>query len=40
MNIDCKLSFDYHIGNISKKAGAKLNALTRVAQYINNEKSA
>ena len=38
MNIDCKLSFDYHIGNISKKAGAKLNALTGVAQYINNEK--
>ena len=40
MNIDCKLSFDYDIGNISKKAGAKLNALTGVAQYINNEKIA
>ena len=38
MNIDCKLSFDDHIGNICKKAGAKLNALTRVAQYRNTEK--
>ena len=39
INIDCKLSFDDHIGNICKKAGAKLNALTRVAQYMNTEKS-
>ena len=39
INIDCKLSFDDHIGKICKNAGAKLNALTRVAQYINTEKS-
>ena len=37
MNIDCKLSFDDHIGNICKKAGAKLNAFTRVA-HMNTEK--
>ena len=32
------LSFDDHIENISKKAGANLNALTRVEQYMNTEK--
>ena len=37
IKIDCKLSFDDHIGNICKKARAKLNALTRVAQYMNTE---
>ena len=31
IKIDCKLNFDDHIGKICKKAGAKLNALTRVA---------
>ena len=40
MNIDCKLSFGDHIENICEKAGAKLNAFTRVAQYMNTEKSA
>ena len=40
INIDCKLSCNYHIENICKMASAKLNALTRVAQYINTEKSA
>ena len=40
MNIDCKLSFDDHIRNMCKKAVAKLNALTRAAQYMNTEKSA
>ena len=39
IKIDHKLSFDDHIGNMCKKAGAKLNALTRVAQYVNTEKS-
>ena len=34
---DCKLSFDDHIENTCKKAGKKLNALTRVAQYMNTE---
>ena len=38
IKIDCKLSFDDHLGNMCKKAGAKLNALTRVAQYMNTEK--
>ena len=38
ININCKLSFDDHIRNIYKKAGVKLNALTRVAQYMNTEK--
>ena len=37
INIDCKLSFDDHIGNLWKKAGAKLNALTSEAQYMNTE---
>ena len=39
-NTHCKLRFDDRIGNVWKKAGAKLNALTRVAQYMNAEKSA
>ena len=39
IKIDHKLSFDDHIGNMCKKAGVKLNALTRVAQYVNTEKS-
>ena len=38
INVNCKLSFDNHIRDIRKKAGAKLNALTRVAQYMNTEK--
>ena len=38
IKIDCKLSFDHHIGNMCKKADEKLNALTRVAQYMNTEK--
>ena len=37
IKIDCKLKSDDHIENISKKAGAKFNALTRVAQYMNTE---
>ena len=40
IKIDCKLSFDDHIGYICKNAGTKLNALIRVAQYIKTEKSA
>ena len=40
IKIDCKLNFDDHEGNICKKAGAKSNILTRVAQYMNTEKSA
>ena len=40
IKIDSKLSFDDHIENMCKKAGAKLNALTRVTQYMNTEKKA
>ena len=39
IKIDCKLSLDDHTGNIRKNTGAKLNALTRVVQYMNTEKS-
>ena len=39
LKIDYKLSFDDHIGNMCKKAGAELNAYTRVTQYMNTEKS-
>ena len=35
--IDCKLSFEDHIRNICKKAGAKLNALSTVAQSLNHK---
>ena len=35
IKIDCKLNYDGHIGIICKKAGAKLNPLTKVAQYMN-----
>ena len=38
IKIDYKLSFENHIGNICKKAGAKLNASTRVAQNMNMKK--
>ena len=31
-------SYDDHVRNICKKAGAKLNTLTRVAKYMNTEK--
>ena len=40
LGIKIDLSSNDHIGNIYKKAGAKLRALTRVAQYINTEKNA
>ena len=32
IDTDWKLSFDYHMGNICKKACGKLNVLTRVAR--------
>ena len=40
IKIDCKLSSDYHIGNVYKKPAAKLNALTRVTQDMNTVESA
>ena len=36
--IDCNLTFENHINNICKKASQKLNALARVASYMNMQK--
>ena len=36
--IDSNLTFENHINNICKKEGQKLNALARVAPYINMQK--
>ena len=33
ITIDSNLSFDKHINNLCKNAGAKLNALARIAGY-------
>ena len=33
--VDNRLNFDYHISQLFKKAGKKLNALTRVFIYMN-----
>ena len=38
IKIDCKLFFDDHIKNICKMTCVKLNALTRVAQYMKTKK--
>ena len=35
VKIDCKLKFKDHIGDICKRASAKLNALTSVSSYMN-----
>ena len=35
ITIDYKLSFDSHVSNLCKKAGQKLNALARIASYMN-----
>ena len=37
VTIDSKLSFDTHVSNLCKKAGQKLNALSRLAPYMNYE---
>ena len=34
IKVDSSLNFEYHIGSICKKAGAKLNALTRIANHM------
>ena len=36
--IDSNLTFENHINNICKKATQKLNALARVAPYMNTQK--
>ena len=38
ITIDSKLTFENHINNICKRAGQKLNALARVAPYMNISK--
>ena len=40
IKIDYQLSFHDHTRNILKNADAKLDTLTRIAQYMNTEKSA
>ena len=37
--IDSNLSFDKHINNLCKTAGAKLNALARIAGYMDIKKT-
>ena len=38
ITIDSNLTFENHINNISKKASQKLNALARIAPYMNIQK--
>ena len=38
VKIDYKLTFNSHIDEICKKAGQKMNALSRIVTYINTEK--
>ena len=38
ITIDCKLTFENHINNICKRGSQKLNALARVAPYMNIQK--
>ena len=38
ITIDFKLTFENHIYNICKRASQKLNALARVAPYMNIQK--
>ena len=36
MNLDSKLYFEEHIKNLCKEAGKKINALVRIAPYMND----
>ena len=38
ITIDSKLTFENHINSICKKASQKLNALARIAPYMNIQK--
>ena len=38
IKIDSNLNFEDHIGSICKKAGAKLNALTRITNHVPFQK--
>ena len=37
ISIDCKMSFDYHISILCRKAGRQLNALKRLSKSMNKE---
>ena len=37
--IDCNLTFENHVSNICKRASQELNALERVASYMNMQES-
>ena len=38
VTIDNQLKFDDHIKNMCKEAGKKINALARIAPYLNEDK--
>ena len=38
VNVDYKLKFNEHLDSILKKAGRKVNALSRILPYMNFEK--
>ena len=38
VHFDNRLTFDYHISGLCKKASKKINALARVSQYMNLSK--
>ena len=39
VHFEDRLTFDYHISEVCKKTSKKINALTRVSQYINKSQS-
>ena len=38
VKVDNKLTFDYHVSDMCKKANRKINALARIAPFININK--
>ena len=38
IDIDCKLSFENHINQLSSKASVKFKALMRIAPFLNKKK--
>ena len=38
VKVDNKLTFDYHVSDMCKKANRKINALARIAPFINKNK--
>ena len=39
VHVDDRLTLDYHISGLCKKAGKKFDALARVSQYMNLSKA-